>query len=100
MEDALRAIANPRRRAMLELVWDDERTAGDIARHSGLSAPATSQHLRVLRDAGLVSVRVDANRRLYRAEAARVAEVRAALEAFWGERLARMRDDLEGGGSA
>jgi DNA-binding transcriptional ArsR family regulator len=96
MEDALRAIANPRRRAMLELVWDGERTAGEIARRSGLSAPAASQHLRVLRDAGLVSVRVDANRRLYRAEPARVAEVRAALEAFWGERLGRMRDDLEG----
>lgn len=97
MEDALRAIANPRRRAMLELVWDGERTAGEIARQSGLSAPAASQHLRVLRDAGLVTVRVDANRRLYRAEPARVAEVRAALEAFWGERLARLRDDLEGG---
>ena len=95
MEDALRAIANPRRRAMLELVWDAERTAGDIARHTGLSAPATSQHLRVLRDAGLVSVRGDGNRRLYRARAARVAEVRAALEAFWGERLERLRDDLE-----
>jgi hypothetical protein len=44
-------------------------------------------------------VRVEANRRLYRAEPARVAEVRAALEAFWGERLARLRDDLEGGAS-
>ena len=95
MEDTLRAIANPRRRAMLELVWDGERTAGEIARRSGLSAPAASQHLKVLRDAGLVSVRVDANRRLYRAEPARLAEVRGALEAFWGERLARLRDDLE-----
>jgi DNA-binding transcriptional ArsR family regulator len=98
MEDALRAIANPRRRAMLELVWDRERTAGEIAERSGLSAPATSQHLRVLRHAGLVSVRADANRRLYRAEPARVAEIRAALEEFWGERLARLRDDLEAGG--
>jgi DNA-binding transcriptional ArsR family regulator len=97
MEDALRAIANARRRAMLELVWDEERTAGDIARRSGLSAPAASQHLKVLREAGLVSVRVDANRRLYRAEPVRVAELRGALEAFWGERLARLRDDLEGG---
>jgi DNA-binding transcriptional ArsR family regulator len=96
MEEALRAIANPRRRAMLELVWDGERSAGDIARASGMSAPATSQHLRVLRDAGLVSVRVDGNHRLYRAEPERVAEVRAALEAFWGERLARLRDDVEG----
>ena len=98
MEDALRAIANPRRRAMLELVWDRERTAGEIAERSGLSAPATSQHLRVLRETGLVSVRVDGNRRLYRTEPERVAEVRGALEAFWGERLARLRDDLEGRG--
>jgi DNA-binding transcriptional ArsR family regulator len=96
MEETLRAIANPRRRAMLELVWDVERTAGEIARHSGLSAPAASQHLKVLRDAGLVAVRVDANRRLYRAEPARLAELRGALEAFWGERLGRLRDDLEG----
>jgi DNA-binding transcriptional ArsR family regulator len=95
VEEALKAIANARRRAMLELVWDAERSAGDIARGTGLSAAATSQHLRVLRDAGLVSVRVDANRRLYRARADRVAEVRAALEGFWGERLARLRDDLE-----
>jgi DNA-binding transcriptional ArsR family regulator len=96
MEDALQAIANARRRAMLELVWDAERSAGEIARGTGLSAAATSQHLRVLREAGLVSVRVDANRRLYRAQADRVADVRAALEAFWGERLARLRDELEG----
>jgi DNA-binding transcriptional ArsR family regulator len=96
MEQALRAIANPRRRAMLDLVWDGERTAGEIAADSGLSAPAASQHLKVLRDAGLVRVRVDANRRLYRADPERIGEVRAALEAFWGERLGRMRDDLEG----
>jgi DNA-binding transcriptional ArsR family regulator len=96
MEDALRAIANPRRRAMLELVWDEERTAGEIASRSGLSAPAASQHLKILRDAGLVSVRADANRRLYRAEPARVVELRTALEGFWGERLARLRDDVEG----
>jgi DNA-binding transcriptional ArsR family regulator len=99
MEDALRAIANARRRAMLDLVWDQERTAGEIAHHSGLSAPAASQHLRVLRETGLVSVRVDGNRRLYRAAPERVAELRGALEAFWGERLARLRDDLEDRGA-
>jgi DNA-binding transcriptional ArsR family regulator len=98
VEDALRAIANPRRRAMLELVWDAERTAGEIAARSRLSAPATSQHLKVLRDAGLVSVRAEANRRLYRAEPARLADLRGALEAFWGERLVRLRDELESRG--
>jgi DNA-binding transcriptional ArsR family regulator len=98
MEEALRAIANPRRRAMLELVWDREREAGELARASGLSAAAASQHLRVLREAGLVRVRADGNRRLYRPDAVRMAELRQALEAFWGERLARMRDEVEAGG--
>jgi DNA-binding transcriptional ArsR family regulator len=97
VEDALQAIANPRRRAMLELVWDRERTAGDIAARAGLSNSAASQHLRVLREAGLVRVRVAGNRRLYRSDPVRVAELRDALEAFWGERLARMREELEGG---
>jgi DNA-binding transcriptional ArsR family regulator len=95
MEEALRAIANPRRRAMLELVWDGEHSAGEIARASGLSLPAASQHLRVLREAGLVYVRAQGNRRLYRSDPVRMAELRAALEAFWGERLRRMRDELE-----
>lgn len=95
MEEALKAIANPRRRAMLSLVWDEERTATEIADRSGLSKPAASQHLRVLREAGLVHVRADGNRRLYRSDPVRVADLRAALEEFWGERLARMRDELE-----
>jgi DNA-binding transcriptional ArsR family regulator len=95
MEEALRAIANPRRRAMLELVWDREHSAGEIARASGLSAPAASQHLRVLREAGLVYVRAQGNRRLYGSDPVRMEELRAALEAFWGERLRRMRDEME-----
>jgi DNA-binding transcriptional ArsR family regulator len=97
MEEALRAIANPRRRAMLELVWDGERTAGEIAAGTGLSAPAASQHLKVLREAGLVHGRVDGNRRLYVADRERVAAVREALEAFWGERLERMKAAAEDG---
>jgi DNA-binding transcriptional ArsR family regulator len=98
VEQALRAIANGHRRTMLELVWDRERTAGEIAALSGLSKPATSQHLRVLREAGLVRVRAAGNHRLYRSEPVRVAELRGALEAFWGERLARLRDEMEAGG--
>lgn len=97
MEQALRAIANRRRRAMLDLVWDRERTAGDIAASSALSRPATSQHLRVLREAGLVRVRTAGNQRLYRADAERIADLRSALESFWGDRLARLREELEAG---
>ena len=98
MEKALRAIASSRRRAMLELVWDRERSAGEIAARSGLSGSATSQHLRVLRETGLVRVRADGNRRLYRCDRERMAELRGALEAFWGERLARLRNEAEGDG--
>ena len=96
MEQALRAIANPRRRAMLELVWDRERGASEIAELSGLTRPAASQHLKVLREAGLVHVRVAGNQRLYRSDAARLDELRGALDAFWGDRLERLRADAEG----
>ncbi len=95
MEEALHAIANRRRRGMLELVWDRDRTAGEIAAFSALSPSATSQHLRVLREAGLVRVRSEGNLRYYRADLQRLAELRRALDAFWGERLERMRDELE-----
>jgi DNA-binding transcriptional ArsR family regulator len=98
VEQALRAIANPRRRAMLDLAWDRERTATEIATRSGLSKPAASQHLRVLREAGLVHVRAAGNHRLYRSDPVRIAELRAALEAFWGDRLARLRDEMESAG--
>ena len=97
MEEALRAIANPRRRAMLELVWDRERGASEIAELAGLTRPAASQHLKVLRDAGLVHVRVAGNQRLYRSDAVRLEELRAALEAFWGDRLGRLRAEAERG---
>jgi DNA-binding transcriptional ArsR family regulator len=83
VEDALRAIANRRRRGMLRLVWDRERTAGEIAAFSALSKSATSQHLRVLREAGLVRVRSQGNARYYRADLDRIAAVRRELDAFW-----------------
>jgi DNA-binding transcriptional ArsR family regulator len=68
---------------MLRLVWDQERPASAVAEAAGLSKSAVSQHLTILRDAGLVDVRVDATRRLYRADLARVAEVAALLYDFW-----------------
>ena len=93
-EAALRALADPRRRRMLELAWDRERSPSDLAGSCQLSRPATSQHLRVLREAGLVSVRLEKNRRLYRARADRLAELRAMLDEFWGSRLAMLQAEL------
>ena len=90
MDDTLRALANPTRRAMLELVWDAERSSSEIADAVGATRPATSQHLKLLRDAGLVHVRADGNQRLYRVDTERMVEVRAALERFWGARLGRL----------
>jgi DNA-binding transcriptional ArsR family regulator len=90
VDNTLRALANPTRRAMLELVWDAERSSSEIAEAVGATRPAASQHLKVLRDAGLVRVRVDGNQRLYRVDAERLAEVRGALEGFWGARLGRL----------
>jgi DNA-binding transcriptional ArsR family regulator len=95
VEEALQAIANPRRRAMLDLIWDEERPAGEIADLVGMSRPATSQHLRVLRSAELVEARIDGNRRLYRARAERLAALRAMLDAFWAERLDRLAREAE-----
>jgi DNA-binding transcriptional ArsR family regulator len=90
VDETLRALANPTRRAMLELMWDAERSSSEIADAVGATRPAASQHLKVLRDAELVQVRVDGNQRLYRVDARRLAEVRAALERFWGARLGRL----------
>jgi DNA-binding transcriptional ArsR family regulator len=84
VDDALRAIANRRRRTILQLVWNRERTASEIAALSALSKSAASQHLRALREAGLVTVRAAGNQRLYRADLDRIAELRRTLDAFWG----------------
>lgn len=91
LEDAIRALAHPGRRAMLRLVWDDERPATDLADAAGLSPSAASQHLKLLRDTGLIGVRVDGSRRLYRADLTRVAEVAAFLDDFWATPLDRLR---------
>jgi DNA-binding transcriptional ArsR family regulator len=96
VDDTLRALAHPGRRAMLELVWDAERSSSELADAVAMTRPAASQHLKVLRDAGLVRVRVDGNQRLYRVDADRLAEVRRQLEGFWGERLGRLARGLGG----
>jgi DNA-binding transcriptional ArsR family regulator len=95
VEDLLEAIAHPGRRAMLRVVLDREASAGELAGVAGLKQPAASQHLRILRDAGLVDVRVDGSRRLYRANADGVERLRAELDAFWRPSLASLKRAAE-----
>jgi DNA-binding transcriptional ArsR family regulator len=90
IDAALKAIAEPRRREILRLVQDDELTAGAIATHFDVTRPAISQHLGVLRDAGLVVERREGTRRWYRARPDGVRDVRAWLESFWDDGLTRL----------
>jgi len=95
MDDLLRALAEPRRRAIVRLVWARELSAGAIAAHFDVTRPAISQHLTVLKASGLVVERRDGTRRLYRARPERVAEVVRFLESFWDERLERLKQAAE-----
>ncbi len=91
MEAAIRALAEPRRRRILELVRDGELTAGEIASAFDVSRPAISQHLTVLKHAGLLEERRQGTRRLYRARVEGLRDVRDFIEAFWDGRLERLR---------
>jgi DNA-binding transcriptional ArsR family regulator len=95
VEAAVRALAEPRRRDILRLVRDDELSAGSIASHFEVSRPAISQHLRVLKDAGLVDERRDGTRRMYRARPEGFDELRKYLDDLWGEGLAWMKSAAE-----
>lgn len=95
MEAALKAIAEPHRREILRLVWDAELSAGEIASHFDVSRPAVSQHLNVLKEVGLVTERRNGTRRLYRARPEGLAELKAFLEDFWGDRLAALKQEAE-----
>jgi len=95
MEAVLRAIVDPRRREIIRLVRSGERSAGEIASHFDISRPAVSQHLAILRDAGLVTERRHGNRRLYRARPEAMADVRAYVEEFWTDHLSVLRIEAE-----
>jgi DNA-binding transcriptional ArsR family regulator len=88
--DLLQVIAEPRRRGILAMIWDEEMAAGDIAARTDVTFGAVSQHLSVLREAGLVTVRKDGNRRLYHADKDRLGPLRQVLETMWSMVL----DDL------
>jgi DNA-binding transcriptional ArsR family regulator len=95
MEEAIRAIAEPNRRRILQLVAGGELSAGEIASGFEITRPAVSQHLGVLRDAGLVSERRDGTRRLYRIRPEGFTDLRSFLEVFWDENLERLKEAAE-----
>ena len=91
------ALAEPHRRHIIELLEAGERTAGDIVDALAISQPGASKHLRLLREAGLVSVRKDAQRRHYRLEPGKLAELDAWLAPyrhFWRGKLDALEDHL------
>lgn len=94
-EAGLRAIASPRRREILRLIWDQERSSGEIASHFDISWPAVSQNLRVLEDVGLVKTRRRGTTRLYRADRARLGPLKAVLKAMWEADLDRLAELAE-----
>jgi DNA-binding transcriptional ArsR family regulator len=95
MESALKAIAEPHRRRILTLVRDRELSAGEIASHFEVSRPAVSQHLSVLKEAGLVEERRNGTRRLYRVRPAGLEDLKAFLEQFWDDRLQALKRAAE-----
>jgi DNA-binding transcriptional ArsR family regulator len=91
-------LAEPTRRRILDLLLDRERPVGELVEKLKLSQPGVSKHLRVLREAGLVEVRIDAQRRWYRVRAEPLAEIDAWLapyRRFWTERLDALERHLD-----
>lgn len=96
--DVLEVIAEPTRRRILDAVRDGERSVNDLVEIVGMHQPGVSRHLKVLRDAGLVEVRSDAQRRLYRLRPEPLKELDAWLEpyrAHWAGRLDALEDHLK-----
>jgi DNA-binding transcriptional ArsR family regulator len=98
---AFDVLGDPVRRRILELLADGERTAGDVTaivrEEFGISQPGVSQHLRVLRESGLASVRAVGTRRLYAVEPAPLQDAGAWLERFWNQRLDALDTELARG---
>jgi DNA-binding transcriptional ArsR family regulator len=95
MEAVLKALAAPNRREILTLVREGELSAGEIAAHFEVTRPAVSQHLNVLKEAGLVNERRNGTRRLYRARPEALVPVRSFIEGFWDEPLERLKSAAE-----
>lgn len=94
----MEALAEPRRRALLDALLEGERPVNELVEQLGLSQPLVSKHLRVLREAGLVEARVDGPRRLYRIMPQPLADLDdwlGAYRKFWSVRLDRLEDHLD-----
>ena len=97
--DAFEAIAEPNRRRILDLLRSGEQPAGDVVQALAISQPGVSKHLRLLREAGLVRVRADGQRRLYSVEPRQLAAIETWLRPhleFWRDRLDALEAHLEG----
>jgi DNA-binding transcriptional ArsR family regulator len=89
--DTLLALSSPVRREIIRMVWSDEKPAGEIARAFDMSWPATSQNLKVLRDAGLIKERRSGTSRLYRADRAALRPLESYLRRTWSQKIDRLR---------
>jgi len=95
MQSTIQALAEPRRREILELIRERELSAGEIASGFDVTRPAISQHLGVLKEAGLVSERREGTRRFYRARPEGLKELKEFLEGFWAFHLDELKRAAE-----
>ena len=93
-----RALSDPNRRALLDLLYEQEQSVGELKEHLSISQPAVSQHLQVLRDAAVVSSRKECRRTIYRVSASTMVPVMQWLtkyEKFWDQRLSALGEHLK-----
>ena len=95
MQTVVQALSEPRRREILRLVRGRELAAGEIAAHFDVTRPTISQHLTLLKNAGLITERREGTRRLYRARPEGLAELRSFLDGFWEDGLERLKAAAE-----
>lgn len=100
INDALAALADPTRRAVFERLRPGPRSVGDIAKGMPVSRPAVSQHLKVLKDAGLVTDRAEGTRRVYSIDPHGLGAIRAWLDRMWGDALEAFVAEVEREGSS
>jgi DNA-binding transcriptional ArsR family regulator len=93
--DGFAALGDPTRREIFARVAERPRAVGELARELPVSRPAVSQHLKVLKKAGLVVDRAEGNRRIYQVDAAGLAAMRAELDTFWNQALATYEEVVE-----